>query len=1319
MKTTLRTYITLVLVVTILTSLMVTVRPDQTNAAASDPAMEIRVLEITENGSSDIYSLLKDYSNPKYVITTMKMKKFVALRDEMDGTYDAVYIGKGVYNSTKATNNTHNTSSIENDITNLKFNQIKQFYIDRGLPVIVYSQTTSNGNNSNGALYQNTAGILRTSLLDYVSKNGSNNANVDNKYVPVSTKENVSFIGTDELSDKTKFLTKTKLNTNGMLKPRLVLKSSPTDYNANQSAIYKAGDTLSYTFDVINAPNLAQGNLVANLYLGVDSVLKFGSDQLVVAGQKITSGTGSVVSFRLPKGYSGLHYWKLELVDQTTGLRDVAIGVIRFRDEQTPIKVLQVLPNNGDSSSLLKTNNMKTAYLKTLDYDIAITVTDIGTFNNGGYKNLNGNYDMLIFGFTDSYNSNAPINQEASTAVNSFIKTGQSVMFTHDTIYQGNENWITYFQKATGQSENKTNMGLNAPHTSTTTTKVNEGLLTRFPFNITSTTPTVNTTHDQYFRLNLEDEKLVPWYNITSLPGDSDQRDSDDSWNHYYTYSYGNVTYSGTGHTNTNFPDWEQQLFVNTMYRAFIGSNHAPTLNVVSPIDYDTSTNKNVVLSNNDILINYSATDFDLIDRTLFTSVSYVTKSTGSSTWSSSVTAIPTQEIMSGQFINQSIANPLQNGGDIKFTIAARDKSGAMTSQIVNVKVVKAVSNLDVDRSLSDNVKNGKLEINKDVTLTYTITPKKIAYDPTVTASLLTVNNIRIQETFPANLEIISSNISSTVTNKTLNGSLTSGYTLNGTLPSITYTRSGDFYIANPITFQIVATPKANGNYALTNSNLNLKDFVVGSSTPIDRTLQFASLAFEAVTKHKGMKMDDITIVKDDISKLIVTPTPFDVTNKNYDWVSDNPSVVSVGNDGTIRGLQAGIARVTATVTDESLGTDGRLISATATVNVLEPGINILGLNTVDVGRQIGLDVVPVQLSQGEKILTYAWSLDSNKAQLASSTGGPHNTLTGVSEGTATLTVSVTTNKNRTLTSSPFSVEVVQPVTLTLPNEIHIGAGHTRDLWSSDLVVDPAAMKNNTSKFTWTSSNTSVARFNSFGQVTGQAAGTATVTLTYKRTESATPVTASAQVVVVDISAPAEYTIKNGSELKLLDLTIDPALRLLKVQPTDRASDILSKLTWSAENKGVVTMDSNGKVSAKKPGIENVSVAYKQFPSGPEVASRTIKIKVVNLLFNKDSYPLYLGDTASLKLKDELVVFPSELKDTVRNAVKWSKENGKNFVDIDSSGNVTAKAAGKQEVYAEYTFSDNSKVKLTVIIDVLKVSPPGGGTNPNTGGDRY
>ncbi|WP_173119364.1 DUF5057 domain-containing protein [Paenibacillus qinlingensis] len=1040
--------------------------------------LEIKDLEKPSSGEansviSDLSSILG--TNTSLQLETMSIKKFVALRDELDGKYDAIYFGNSLFNPTSETGNNHNTRYEENDITNLKATEITEKYINKGLPVIVYSDSTQ----KRGALYQ--------SYLNPISNRGKL-FNLFNPYNTTTPKSNVIFVNQTDLASTTAFLTKTNLLMNANVRPQLNLISAPTDYtnSINRNATYTAGDTLTYTFNVSNVRNLAQRNLVANLYLGTDSVLRFSASNIVQT-VPVTALTNNTISFTLPKGYSGLYYWRLELVDQTsTGkLKDTASGVFRYKDQKPTINVLQVLPNSQSTaltSSLLKSTNMNQTYLHSSDYDINLSVTDFSSFNSTIYSTLNSKYDMVIFGFNDSYNGTGDISNTAAEAVKSFIATKQGVMFTHDTVYQGNQTWINYFQSATGQIGPMTNMGLNAPHTSTSTVKVNEGLLTQFPFFISDMTTAVATTHDQYFRLNLDDPTVIPWYNIKGDP-----RDIEDSWNHYYTYSKGNVTYSGTGHnfvnttTNSSFPDWEQKLFVNTMYRAFIGSNHKPTLDILSPAAFSDNS-KNYISANSDISVSFKPDDLDLDDKTVTSTVTFTYQKANGSTQVDTV--LSNLEKPKGETVTRTYSNPLANrGGDLTITVSTVDPSGAKETKSVLVKVITSTG-LNPTRTLS----NDRVEKNTPVTIQYAVTPIAMDYNTAINVGDLTIKRIHFKEKLPAKLEIINM-----PAGFSKSGTVATGYTIEGNLPDIPYRQVGTKFIGDNSLFSIQIQPLDNGNYSLTNATLSFKDY----STATEQTILFTNRLLTAFTKLTSLALDGLTIAKDDKTKLIPKYQPDDATfirDTDYTWSSNAPSIVSVDDTGIVTGNQAGTANITA------VSKDGSGLQATATVTVIIPGLNITGPSVVNVNQPIELRSVLV--TANENIKTIYWQSSNDTIAMFSEITNTQNNgvLWGKSPGQVVVTLTITTDKGKTYKQT-YGVTVLAPVTsLDLEGETRYEVGDSSILhayyqpgYATNPSFDWHSSDSNVIEILQTSSNTSSNE--GLATIKAKSAGNATITV--------------------------------------------------------------------------------------------------------------------------------------------------------------------------------------------------------------------------------
>lgn len=1242
------------------------------------PLKVLEIKDLDKPSSGDATSVISDLSsllgtNTSFQLETMSIKKFVALRDELDGKYDAIYFGKSLFNPTSEIGNNHNTRYEENDITNLKATEITEKYINKGLPVIVYSDSSEN----RGALYQ---GYLNSNG-NWTSKRG-NLYNLFNPYNTTTPKSNVVFVNKTDLASLSAFMSKTNLFTNANVRPQLKLTIKPTDYtvSTNRDSKYYAGDTLTYTFNVANVRNIAQRNLVANLYLGTDSVLRFSAANLVQT-VPVTALTNNTISFTLPKGYSGLYYWRLELVDQTsTGkLKDTASGVFRYKDQKPTINVLQVLPNSQSTaltSSLLKSSNMNQTYLHSDDYDINLTVTDFSTFNSTTYNTLNSKYDMVIFGFNDSYNQTGDISTTAAAAVNSFIDTKQGVMFTHDTVYQGNQTWINYFQAATGQIGPMTNMGLNAPNTSTSTVKVNEGLLTEFPFFISEMTPAVATTHDQYFRLNLDDPTVIPWYNINGDP-----RDIEDSWNHYYTYSKGNVTYSGTGHnfvnttTNSSFPDWEQKLFVNTMYRAFIGSNHKPTLDILSPAAFS-ATSKNYISANSDISVSFKPDDLDLDDKTVTSTVTFTYKNANGSTQVDTVLSNLVKP--KGETVTWTFPNPLANrGGDLTITVSTVDPSGAKETKSVLVKVITSTG-LNPTRTLSSS----RVEKNTPATIQYAITPIAMDYNAAINVDDLTIKNIHFKEKLPAHLQIIDM-----PTGFSKSGNVETGYTIEGDLANIPYQQVGTKFIGNNSSFSIRVQPLNNGDYSLTNATLSFKDY----STATSQSILFTDRLLTAFTKLTSLTLDGVTIAKDDKTKLIPKYQPDDATfirDTDYTWSSDAPSIVSVDDTGVVTGNQAGVANVTAT------SKDGSGLKATAKVTVIIPGLNITGPSVVNVNQPIELKSVFV--TANEKINTIYWQSSSDTiAKFSESTNTQINgVLWGKSPGQVVVTLTITTDKGKTYKQT-YGVTVLAPLT-----SLDLDGGTSYEVGDSSVLhafYQPGYATN--SSLDWTSSNSNVIEIlntsssaitnEGLATIKAKAAGEATISVTSRDGSNLS------DQITIKVIDPA-ITINTP-----VQINVDDAPVTLQVA-TNFIHQVPMKSTWKLDdvNQSIVKFKGDAiltrSITGAKVGTVTGTVTIetnegKQYSANFQVTVdnpvRSVSIKRQDHLDETDSHSTISVD------KDSSVNLTAVIQraDAVNTGFQW-------FIiqDSGSSGSATLNTTNTQNV----TFTGVSKgtIKVRVLV---------------------
>ena len=141
----------------------------------------------------------------------------------------------------------------------------------------------------------------------------------------------------------------------------------------------------------------------------------------------------------------------------------------------------------------------------------------------------------------------------------------------------------------------------------------------------------------------------------------------------------------------------------------------------------------------------------------------------------------------------------------------------------------------------------------------------------------------------------------------------------------------------------------------------------------------------------------------------------------------------------------------------------------------------------------------------------------------------------------------------------------------------------TLDQTKTELKVgESAALKaTGAEKVTWTSSDTTVATVDTSGKVTAVAAGTATITAAAEGATSAT--------CEVTVTAPNRKLVV-GSLWTKGDVTVGNVGEKISLYVTDENNEnaIVENVTWSSEDTSVVTVASNGEVTAVGSGNTNI-----------------------------------------------------------------------------------------------------------------------------------
>ena len=669
-----------------------------------EPADSFKLTDVVnKRATTGVETVKRTVNNKEYKIevTHMTMAEFIGKTEQLNGKYDVIVIGRYVDYSLQApnglggyTNNKEGTgwfrdyNGLENDITNKKADEIKDF-INSGQLVYIDSEIANTSayklgyhfNDPNGNFKKDDIESLDNLIKDKTvnNTNGITITNIIKKY--------------DEI-----------VNTNKALIRTNIISSFPNGDTHDD----ELGDISkrNMIFNISSNEKIDE-NVTINLYLDINGDGLFKEEEIVkkVDGVNLSQGQYTL-EYNIYEDYPmfiGYLDWRIEVVkivdEYTEPIKSYFDGNILFRrltEEKRFINVLQISPFdrqtviNGNKTSESDLNLLTNLKFQDLlkekvvqDYEINIDVISyIDFYNNennqanGEYKevfdyvnntNLNeSKYDMIIMGFQDVASLNGglqDISEKAVKQLEDYVKVGKSLMMTHDTLTYWTKGWdiekypylMKTFRDVVGQSryidpnnqdeldfngekiehdpngftvtEDKNewdneymkevgatflNRGMSAGDTeSTFVYKTNKSILTEYPFNL-GTEIRVRKTHGQYFQLNLEDEDVVPIFNLTEINEKHEwyTRYSDnnkyDSRNYYYTYSRGNITFSGTGENSrewNEYPLEEMQLFVNTIVKAERSANHKPQisgLENIYEVSYNSDFNFNLIVKDVD-----------------------------------------------------------------------------------------------------------------------------------------------------------------------------------------------------------------------------------------------------------------------------------------------------------------------------------------------------------------------------------------------------------------------------------------------------------------------------------------------------------------------------------------------------------------------------------------------------------------------------------------------------------------------------------------------------------------------------------------------
>ena len=219
-----------------------------------------------------------------------------------------------------------------------------------------------------------------------------------------------------------------------------------------------------------------------------------------------------------------------------------------------------------------------------------------------------------------------------------------------------------------------------------------------------------------------------------------------------------------------------------------------------------------------------------------------------------------------------------------------------------------------------------------------------------------------------------------------------------------------------------------------------------------------------------------------------LTATPKDasgnpLSGRVVTWSSDTPGVATVSSSGLLTATAAGSATITAT-------SEGTTASATVTVTQVPVASVTVGPASASIVVGATQQLTAVTKDAAGATLTgrvVTWSASDASVAIVSSSG----LLTGRSAG-STIITATSEGKNGT---SAITVTLVPVASVTVnPPSATILVGATQQL--SAVTKDAAGATLSGRVVTWSTSNAAVAKVSSNGLVSGQSAGSATITAT-------------------------------------------------------------------------------------------------------------------------------------------------------------------------------------------------------------------------------
>ena len=381
----------------------------------------------------------------------------------------------------------------------------------------------------------------------------------------------------------------------------------------------------------------------------------------------------------------------------------------------------------------------------------------------------------------------------------------------------------------------------------------------------------------------------------------------------------------------------------------------------------------------------------------------------------------------------------------------------------------------------------------------------------------------------------------------------------------------------------------------------------------------------KVVVPATGITVDKTatTIVKGATDKLTATLVPADA-NGTITWSTSDSSVATVSSDGTVTAVKNGKATVTAKCGD---------LSAQTKVTVINPlkAITITGTtHSIKKGQttQLGLTYDPADTTDS---VAATWTSSNTSVATVSKTG----LVTALKDGSTTIKATV----GNVSSTYGIAVKEVKLTGIKMEEKALIHKGDTKAFTVEYTPADTTDDKT----VAWSSSDSTVASVDNNGIVTAVKPGSAVITAKVGNYQATCAVT---------VDAPLKEIVPEKSAINMVKKqTANIAYSLVPADTTD-SKDV----TFTSSDETVATVNSDGKVTAKKAGQATVTI------TGANGIKATVTVNVSEIPVNE----------VVLSAQDEII--EAGAKKTITATLKPENNTDDNQVAAGSAV-ITATAA--------------------------------------------